>query len=64
MNLKEFLGLGFYTSELDRFLAEFDKNHPKLSASQRKEINKYARLNRLRDNEAASTDEKSFWDKF
>jgi hypothetical protein len=39
-----------YVSEIDQFLQEFDKQHPELSASQRKEKLKYARLNQLRDN--------------
>ncbi len=64
MNLKEFLGLNFYTSGLDQFLTGFDKTHPKLSASQHREMDKYARIYRLRDKPSESSDEKTFWDKF
>ncbi len=38
-----------YVSEMDSFLQEFDKKHPKPSASQEKEIVKYRRIYRLRD---------------
>lgn len=65
INLKEFLGLGYYTSELDEFLENFDKNHPNLSAAQRAEAEKYQRIYRLRDNANATDPKKStFWDKF
>ncbi|MBI5447519.1 MAG: hypothetical protein HY939_02175 [Gammaproteobacteria bacterium] len=37
-----------YVSPLDKFLAELDKNTKK-SVSQKKEIEKYARIARLRD---------------
>lgn len=49
INLKKFLNLDFYTSELDLFLAAFDQAHPALSASQLQEIRKYDRIDRLRD---------------
>lgn len=65
INLKEFLGLGYYTSELDEFLENYDKNHPRLSASQRTELEKYQRIYSLRDNpEATDAKKATFWDKF
>ena len=38
-----------YVSPLDEFLNQFDQEHPKLSKSQQKEKEKYARIYRLRD---------------
>ena len=64
MNIKEFLGLTYFTSKLDQFLAAYDKSHPKLSASQRKEVEKYARINQLRDHASQPHHENIFWDKF
>lgn len=64
-NLKEFLGLGFYTSELDQFLEQYEKTHPQLSDSQRKEVEKFKRIYQLRDKPAESTrDDSNLWDKF
>lgn len=40
-----------YISELDRFLAEFDQQHPEKSDSQLKEYNKHKRVAQLRDNQ-------------
>jgi hypothetical protein len=41
MNIKEFLGLEYYVSGVDKFLAEFDKSHHKLSPSQQREVKKH-----------------------
>lgn len=41
--------LRHYVSPLDQFLAEFDKYHPGLSKSQKREVDKYRRIYRLRD---------------
>jgi hypothetical protein len=49
MNIKTFLGLNKYVSELDQFLNHYDQSHPTLSASQQKEISKYQRIFNLRD---------------
>ncbi|OGT60168.1 MAG: hypothetical protein A3E85_04240 [Gammaproteobacteria bacterium RIFCSPHIGHO2_12_FULL_45_12] len=49
MNLREFFNLTYYTSKLDTFLKQFDREHPALSASQRREKEKYDRLYTLRD---------------
>jgi hypothetical protein len=64
INIREFLGLSYYTSPLDEFLSEFDRNHRKMSTSQRKEIEKYTRINTLRDNASQSEHKDTFWDKF
>jgi len=62
--LKKFLGLTFYISPLDQFLETYDKAHPKLSLSQRKEIDKYARIINLRDNKVLPEIKKTLWDQF
>ncbi len=64
INIKEFLGLTYYTSKLDEFLAEYDRNHPQRSASQHREITKYARIDTLRDDPHAQDREQkeSCWD--
>ena len=54
INLKALLGLEYYTSELDDFLQQYNKNHPRLSASQQAEYNKYQLINQLRDYEKSS----------
>lgn len=38
-----------FVSEMDQFLQGYDKKHPELSASQRKEQAKFQRIYRLRD---------------
>lgn len=63
-NIREFLGLSYYTSSLDEFLAEFDKSHHKMSGSQRKEVEKYNRISALRDNPSQIETKETIWDKF
>lgn len=46
--LKEYF-MPKYVSELDQFLQAFDRAHPELSASQRRERDKYRHLYQLRD---------------
>jgi hypothetical protein len=54
-----------YVSDIDQFLQEFDKQHPKLTKSQQKEDTKYSRIYRLRDNtERASEDSTQLWEGF
>jgi len=55
-----------YVSEIDQFLAEFDKTHPKLSASQVREIQKAARITRLmKSGTAPAQPEKpEIWEEF
>lgn len=63
--LKNWLNLDFFVSQLDQFLKQFDKTHPKKSASQRKEIAKYERIYRLRDNpHATQQPRETLWDQF
>lgn len=64
INIREFLGLQYYTSGLDQFLNEFDKTHPRLSASQRAEIKKFDRIYALRDNPHAPETKKTIWELF
>jgi hypothetical protein len=54
IHIKTFLGLTYYTSELDKFLAEFNSQH-KQSESQRQEQEKYARIYQLRDKDIFTT---------
>ncbi len=63
-SIREFLGLGYYISSLDKFLASFRKSHPKLSISQRKEIEKYKRISTLRDTPIEDIPKKQFWNLF
>lgn len=63
-NIKSLLGLDYYTSPLDEFLKEFDSKNHKLSASQRKEIKKYSRIYKLRNDKNYSEPKNQFWDKF
>jgi hypothetical protein len=53
-----------YVSGIDQFLQEYDKNHPTLSKSQRKEIEKNLRIARLRDMPAVVESHKKLWDEF
>ena len=64
MNIKDFLGLAYYTSELDQFLHHFDHQSPTLSASQHKEKEKYARIFQLRDQTNQPEPIEKFWDNF
>lgn len=48
--LKNFKSLKNYVSELDRFLTEFDQQHPQKSLSQQQEITAYQKLFNQRDN--------------
>lgn len=66
INLREFFGLSYYTSTLDKFLGKFRKSQQKISASQQREINKYARIHALRDQAPASSAHPStkLWDQF
>jgi hypothetical protein len=65
INIKAWLGLSYFTSALDEFLANFDKSHLKLSASQRLEKEKYARIYQLRDQAKPATPPTStIWEQF
>mgnify|MGYP003646867451 CR=1 FL=1 len=56
------LNLEFYTSPIDLFLEKFSKEHPDLSASQRREKEKYAHIFNQGDNVTDKTSK--IWDKF
>lgn len=64
INIRSILGLDYYTSEIDQFLKNFDKTHPNLSASQRKEKEKFTRIYQLRDDPKAHEINDDFWDNF
>lgn len=52
-----------YVSPIDQFLARFDQTH-KLSRSQQAEIDKYKRIEKLRDHASKEAEPKSsedFW---
>ena len=53
-----------FVSEIDQFLAEFDKRHPQQSPSQQYEIKKYERIARLRDQAEVESTPKDIWEGF
>jgi hypothetical protein len=53
-----------YVSALDLFLNRFDKEHPKWTQSQQKEVDKYKRIYYLRDVDNRQEPEKKLWDEF
>lgn len=61
---RKIMNLEYYTSSTDEFLDKYEHNHPGLSHSQRKEIDKYARISRLRDDDKPEVKPVKFWDKF
>ena len=57
--------LNYYTSKIDEFLMNYDKNHPNLSRSQTHEKKKFKRIAALRDNpHAAEKKPASGWSQF
>lgn len=64
INIKSLLGLEYYTSELDKFLADFDASHQRLSPSQRAEIEKYDRIYKQRNDPNYTPHKDNFWEKF
>lgn len=65
INIREFFGLSYYTSDLDKFLEEFDQKNRKLSTSQQKEIEKYSRIfYTLRNDPDQCKSKKIGWEKF
>lgn len=51
INLKKWLGLEMYVSELDTFLTQYDQNQAKDSASKKQEKDKHALISTKRDHE-------------
>ncbi len=47
--MSQYPKLSHFVSEIDQDLQQFNKKHPKLSLSQQKEKEKYARIYYLRD---------------
>lgn len=62
--VRKLLGLDFYVSHTDQFLANFDNSHPGHSHSQHKEIEKSGRIAKLRDHAETPVQQNKFWDKF
>jgi len=52
-----------FVSEIDQYLAEFDKTH-ELSKSQRDEIKKHQRVFTLRDNPESQISDDQIWEQF
>ena len=53
-----------YTSDIDKLLQSFDKEHPEKSESQQKEIEKYDRIYKLRDKSISVEKSDTLWDNF
>lgn len=57
-----------HVSDIGKFLTDFDQSHPEKSAAQRKEIEKHARIARLRDNvspaKSTAGDDEKIWEGF
>ncbi len=53
-----------YVSDIDLFLLDYDKKHPELSTSQQKEIAKFQRIYRLRDDATSIEPTNKIWDEF
>ena len=53
-----------FVSDIDKFLAEFDAEHPKKSVSQLREIKKYQRIFQLRDKPAPKKEKGKIWQDF
>jgi len=62
--IKAFLGLTYYTSEADLFLASLAHKYHQLTKSQQAEIEKHKRIVDLRDKALSEPSKRSFWDKF
>jgi hypothetical protein len=56
--------LRHYVSDIDLLLENFDKEHPEVSESQRKEIEKYHRIYFLRDTANRLESPKKLWEGF
>ena len=53
-----------YVSEIDQFMQAFDKEHPDKSLSQKHEIAKSERVDRLRDEKDQPDAPKKIWEGF
>ena len=66
LNIKTWLGLVPYVSEIDQFLRQFRKTHPQLTDAQQKEKEKYSNISRLRDKSqtASGVKTETIWNNF
>ncbi|HLB58009.1 MAG TPA: CBU_0585 family protein [Gammaproteobacteria bacterium] len=53
-----------FVSEIDQFLAEFDRKHPAFTQSQQKEATKYQQIYYWRDIADRPDSPKKLWEKF
>lgn len=53
-----------YVSEEDLFLKKFDRVHTELTSSQRKEIEKHAKIAKKRDKKEVSDKQDKIWSEF
>lgn len=63
-NIKKFLNLTYYTSEVDQFLADYRHSHPRLTASQQEEKKKYDGIINLRDKPQKESAKKKLMEDF
>lgn len=56
--------LNNFVSEEDKFLKQFDKNHPQLTHSQRVEIKKNKRIAEMRDSKGSVAKKRKIWEGF
>ena len=56
--------LKYFVSEIDKFLQNFDQQHPEQSLSQHKEIEKYRRIYYLRDVSDRTNEIGKIWEGF
>lgn len=62
--IKSWLGLDFYTSPLDLFLAKLNAPHRHLSKSEQCEIDKHRQLATTRDQPTTPRKKPAHWDAF
>lgn len=62
--IKSWLGLDFYTSPLDLFLAKLNAPHRHLNKAEQQEINKHCRIAKARDKPTAPCKKPGHWDAF
>ncbi len=62
--MSQYPKLTHYVSEIDLDLQKFDKEHPKLSLSQQKEQEKYAKIYKSRDTVDKSKQPVKTWGNF
>ena len=53
-----------FNSNIDKFLQDFDYQHPEKSFSQQQEIKKYSRITELRDIPVSQSTTGKIWEQF